>query len=474
VAAFRYCREIVQRLSDGDLTGNVEIAGKGGVRTMLESLAALTVNLRQMAARMVDESNLIAVSAEQVSIDARRIAHGSAQVAVSAESVARSSEEMADSAAEVAANCEQAAVNSRAIGEVAAEGYGLLQATIERMVATRRDMDQALNVIGKLGASSERIGQIADMIQDIADQTNLLALNAAIEAARAGEQGRGFAVVADEVRALAERTTRATREIGEMIKTIQIETGQAVSAMTRSAEDVDAGARGAEESGAALLKITDRLDEIAREIGQIADATQQQTVSTNEVAENITGISESAAGFLNSTSSMSAKLEQLAAVSEKLKEAAGAFKIPANALSMLDTAKTDHLAFVARIERCLEGNESIQAETLPDHTCCRFGKWYFSEGQQACAGAMTFKAIDPPHQEFHRVAREVVELHNRGNDKEAFQRLGRAQDISGQIVGMLEKVKAECRGAEMHVGDSRVASDGRSAHRWNLVADSTG
>ena len=443
-ASFRYCREIVTRLSEGDLTADVKVSGNGGVRSMLESLATLTVNLRRMIGRMVEESTNIAVSVSQISIDSRRIARDSAQVAGSSEQVARSSEEMAATSADVAGNCEQAAVNSRAIGEVAADGYGLLQTTIERMETTRHEMEQTLQVIGKLGHSSERIGQIADMIQDIADQTNLLALNAAIEAARAGDQGRGFAVVADEVRALAERTTKATREIGEMIKTIQSETGQAVSAMQRSAEDVESGARGAEESGAALMRITGQLDEISTEIGQIATATQQQSISTNEVAENITGISTSAAVFLESAHSMAEKLEQLVAVSEEMKKTAETFSIPTNDLTMLNTAKIDHLAFVGRIERCLDGTESVQADKLPDHTCCRFGKWYFDEGQELCARSTSFKSINPPHEEFHKAAREAVELHGRGDIGEAFQRLMHAQELSSRIVDLLDRVQEEC------------------------------
>jgi methyl-accepting chemotaxis protein len=250
-------------------------------------------------------------------------------------------------------------------------------------------------------------------------------------------------VVADEVRALAERTTRATREIAEMIKTIQTETGQAVSAMQRSAEEVESGARGAEESGEALMRITGQLDEITIEISQIATATQQQSLSTNEVAESVTGISTLAASFLESTASMTEKLERLVAVSEEMKKTAEAFTIPNNELLMLNTAKSDHLAFVGRIERCLDGTEQIQADKLPDHTCCRFGKWYFGEGKELCGSAPSFKSINPPHEEFHRAAREAVLLHGRGNDGEAFHLLEQAQRLSGRIVELLDKVHTE-------------------------------
>ena len=220
VSSFNYCSKVVSRIGEGDLSTEVDVFGKGEIRSMLESLTVLNTNLRTMVGKMMSESSHIVVAVEQLSLESRRIARNSAIVAGNSENVASSSAEMAATSADVAGNCERASVSSRAIGEVASEGYGLLRAAIESMVSTKHEMEETLQVISKLGNSSERIGEIAGIIQDIADQTNLLALNAAIEAARAGEMGRGFAVVADEVRALAERTTKATREIGDMIKTI--------------------------------------------------------------------------------------------------------------------------------------------------------------------------------------------------------------------------------------------------------------
>lgn len=180
---------------------------------------------------------------------------------------------------------------------------------------------QTAQTIGALGECSDQIGQIVGTIEDIADQTNLLALNAAIEAARAGEQGRGFAVVADEVRILAVRTTKATREIGEMIKSIQKETRDAVKMMEEGVVEVEKGAIASQRSGQALEEIMGRINEVTLQIHQIAMAAEEQTATTGEVATNIqqiTDVIRQTAHGAERTASAAARLDSEAQELQKL------------------------------------------------------------------------------------------------------------------------------------------------------------
>jgi methyl-accepting chemotaxis protein len=199
---------------------------------------------------------------------------------------------MAATSSGIAQNCNIAAESPKQGNNLAAEGVSVVRETVEGMHRIADRVKATAASLGSLGSRSDQIGDIVGTIEDIADQTNLLAVNAAIEADRAGEQGRGFAVVADEVRALAERTTKATKEIAQMIKAIQNETADAVKSMSEGVSEVELGSADATKSGSALNEILTQIKAISMEIHQIATAAEEQTVTTMEITNNITQISE--------------------------------------------------------------------------------------------------------------------------------------------------------------------------------------
>ena len=194
-----------------------------------------------------------------------------------------------------------------------------------RTIAER--VTNSAKAVESLGARSDQIGAIVGTIEDIADQTNLLALNAAIEAARAGEQGRGFAVVADEVRALAERTTRATREIGEMIKAIQKDTKAAVITMNEGVIEVGKGSEKAASSGRALEQILEQINSVTSQIAQVATAAEEQTSTTAEISNNMQQITDVVHQTASGSQESAAAANQLSTLAEELRKIVGQFKL---------------------------------------------------------------------------------------------------------------------------------------------------
>jgi methyl-accepting chemotaxis protein len=249
----------IQSVADGDFTKRIDIDSKDEIGEMAGDFNRLIERLSDTLREVKGTSGRVAAAADQLYSNSERMATGAEQVAAQTATVATAGEEMAATSQEIAQNCHVAADRGDDANRSARAGATVVGDTVQGMQRIAARVQSSAKTVEALGDRSNQIGEIIGTIEDIADQTNLLALNAAIEAARAGEQGRGFAVVADEVRALAERTTKATKEIGVMIKSIQQETRSAVAAMEEGVKEVDTGTARAEKSGQALQEILDRI-----------------------------------------------------------------------------------------------------------------------------------------------------------------------------------------------------------------------
>lgn len=219
---------------------------------------------------------------------------------------------------------------------IARDGGDKVNETIQKMRDIANVVSNSAESVEKLGAASQEIGEIILVIEEIADQTNLLALNAAIEAARAGEQGRGFAVVADEVRKLAERTTEATTQIANMIKDIQSQTGEAVHAMEKGNSEVELGIAMADDAGLSLKQILDSSSDVLTQINHMANASAQQTEASNEISRNMQGMSE----VINSTSQ---QIHEVSGSAEKLYQMTADLKGIVEKFSYKESSSNDNL-----------------------------------------------------------------------------------------------------------------------------------
>lgn len=316
-----------ERLANGDLTVSIISSGQDEIGQLADSSRRMVENLKTLISRVADTSGEIASAANQLRSTAEQIATGAEEVASQTSTVATASEEMAATSSDIARNCSMAVESSRESSDSATRGGAVVQDTISGMVKIAERVKHSAQTVESLGARSEQIGQIIGTIEDIADQTNLLALNAAIEAARAGEQGRGFAVVADEVRALAERTSRATREIGEMIKGIQTETKAAVRVMEEGVAEVEKGAQSSQQSGEALDMILQQIGEVTMQINQIATAAEEQTATTSEITMNVQQVTEVVHQTARGASETATAAAQLSSHAEMLQELVRKFKL---------------------------------------------------------------------------------------------------------------------------------------------------
>ncbi len=308
----------LRAVADGNLSARSSISSHDEMGLLARTVNETAEKLGNIITAVSQNSEQVASAATQLHATASEMATGAEQMAAQAGTVATASEEMSATSGDIAQSCHNAASGALKSSQTAQSGAEVVEKTIQAMKRISNRVTETAKTVEALGARSDQIGAIIGTIEDIADQTNLLALNAAIEAARAGEQGRGFAVVADEVRALAERTTRATREIGEMIKAIQHETKSAVAAMEEGVKEVVNGTAETQRSGAALQAILEEINVVNMQVSQIATAAEEQTATTAEISCNILQINDVVQQTANGAHESATAANQLSRLSEEL------------------------------------------------------------------------------------------------------------------------------------------------------------
>ncbi|MFN3872146.1 MAG: methyl-accepting chemotaxis protein, partial [Ignavibacterium sp.] len=303
--------DVLGKISSGDLTVRLTKDYKGDHQLIKASINQVTDSLSTAITQVTEAVESTASAANQILSSTEEMASGAQEQSQQTAEVANAVEEMAKTIIETTRNTVAAAEASKGAGEVAREGGIVVLETIEGMNRIADVVKRSADTVIQLGKNSDQIGEIIQVIEDIADQTNLLALNAAIEAARAGEQGRGFAVVADEVRKLAERTTKATKEIASMIKQIQKDTKWAVEAMNEGKTEVEKGREKAEQAGRSLEKIIVESERVVDIISQVAAASEQQSSASEQISKSLESIS-------NVTHQSAAGIQQIARAAEEL------------------------------------------------------------------------------------------------------------------------------------------------------------
>ena len=313
-------------LAEGDLTVNATVS-EDFTGAIADSVNFAIDQLRQLVLAINTTAVRVAQSSEQTQMTAVELAEASEHQAQEIAGVSAAINEMAVSIDQVSSNAaESASVAQRSVA-IAHNGADVVQRTIEGMNTIREQIQETSKRIKRLGESSQEIGDIIGLINDIADQTNVLALNAAIQASMAGEAGRGFAVVADEVQRLAERSANATKQIETLVKTIQADTNEAVSSMETTTAEVVRGANLAKDAGEALEEVQAVSNNLADLIENISNAAQQQASSAGHISKTMNVIQDITSQTSSGTLATARSVGQLNEMAAALKESVSDFKL---------------------------------------------------------------------------------------------------------------------------------------------------
>ena len=317
----------LQSLADGDLTAQATVT-EDITGAIADSINYAIDALRELVATVNDSSILVDGAAKQTEATSKELLRTSETQAKQAAAASESVGTMASSIQEISNNAEQCADVARHAVDIAHKGGDAVRRTIAGMNTIRETIQDTSKRIKRLGESSQEIGNIVELIEEISEQTNILALNASIEASRAGEASRGFAVVADEVQKLAERSTTATRKIEVLVSTIQSDTNEAVVSMERSTTDVVGGALLAENAGAALDEIEKVSHQMASLIQSISDTGRHQSRLAAAINKNMQVLSEISAKTTKSTAATSVSISKLSKLASQLRQSVRGFRLP--------------------------------------------------------------------------------------------------------------------------------------------------
>jgi len=282
--------EIAEQASHGDLTGRAPVTSADELGQMGHAFNTFLDKLTTMIGQTSRVAYTVATAAEELSVNGTAVSKASREQANQSTQVASSVEEMSATANEMTRNAQVMSQTAQELSGAARKGGEVVANSMRGMESVASTMQMSADRIQALGRHSQEIGEIIGVIEDIADQTNLLALNAAIEAARAGEQGRGFAVVADEVRKLAERTGKATKEIAVVIETVLEGTDEAVASMETGTTEVQSGMKLVNEAGAQLHDIVEGVQRVTQMVQQLAGSIDEQTHATEQIAGGIQAV----------------------------------------------------------------------------------------------------------------------------------------------------------------------------------------
>jgi len=445
IAPIKRLNLALQNISEGDqdLRQRLPVEGKNELSEVAKSFNSFVAKVEATVLSVLDHVGELGSKAEYTFRVTGETADSMKRQQMSTEEVSTAMNEMSVTAVEIASHAAETANATEQADQSSSHGNEVVLQTSEGISRLAAEVDQAAQVIRKLNEYSENIGSILDVISGISEQTNLLALNAAIEAARAGEHGRGFAVVADEVRQLAQRSQEATGQIHGMIEQLQQGVDESVSVIERSHKEAEKTVEQTESARLALQEITEAMRRISDMSAQIASAAEEQTAVSDDINRHIVIINEGAVETVGQTNNIIAATSSIGSeISELMKQMRG-FKVNIEPRVELALAKSAHRAWKVRLRSFLDGESTLTLDQAVSHTQCDLGVWYGGDGMRHFGHFPEMKALEEPHKQMHILIQDIIKAKQQGDMAQAEDLYLKVDDYSDQIVALLNEVLAK-------------------------------
>lgn len=430
-------RDHLRILASGNFSVPIEIDNPSNeVGQNYEAYNAIILEIGELLHKVTQTSSRISTGISQVNSDLADTDRGVSTQQSQIEMVAAAVAEMAATVQEVAQSAANAADAAESANTSAKGGQQLVSTVSDQIGAVADQVRSSGEVIDDLARGSEEVSQILDVITSVAEQTNLLALNAAIEAARAGEQGRGFAVVADEVRNLAQRTQESTASIARIVERLQRQSATAVNSIGTSQQLAEESVANAEEARSVLLRIVDSVSVISDMNTQIATASEEQSQVAQDMDRHITGIADESRRTATYSKQSVTVTQRISSHVDELLQEVVRFETNMEGID-LSAAKSAHLSWKTRLRSFLDGQSTLSEKEAVSHFDCAFGKWYYSEGQQKYGQMVEFTGIEAPHEQLHSTVKEAIHFKSAGQHQDAERCYDQVAVISDEIIQKL-------------------------------------